>query len=714
MANWWDDAPLAKTTSQPKSDWFKDAPLAPGASVEGGRLNSVSVNKPAPSMSMPDALARGAAQGASFNFYDELKAAGAAGGAGEGEPGVGGFKREGLDQVIMGLAKYWFGDKDAESKYNEVVGKERAYTKKVEEERPGSYLAGNIAGAVAAPAGAVNAAARGARMAQGAVAGAVTGGLSGAGDGEGVADRAARAGSGAVVGGAVGAVIPPIVEGATALVRAGASRIGNAVRGVVNADDEAARRVALGLERDTNIDPNAVNRLTPQEFVTQQQAGNPVAIMDMGGDTTRALARSSANTSPEGRAALERTINDRFEGQTERTAGWFNRAFNYPNAHAQQQAIDQLERTVNRPGYERAYRLGDRDIMSPELERLLGAPAVADAMRNAVERGQNRAIVQGMGAFNPRVTVENGVVQFNRGANGAPAYPNLQLWDYTYRELRDAADRAFRSGSNEEGSALRSLAVTLRNELDTAVPAFGQARGVAAGFFRAENALEAGQNFVTQNFGNREARAAIARMNPLERKLFQDGFVSRYIEKINNSPDRRNVLNQIANSPGAREQIEIALGPQRARELEAFLRVEGLMELARPAVQGNSTTARQLAELGLAGGTYTVGTGGNVTNPDASAIMNAALVYGAARGRNVINERVSRRVGEMLASQDPQHVLRGIQIVTNNRQMFNSLRSADAGLARIGGSQSSGVPALQSMGIGRADDEPNVPRPPGQ
>lgn len=46
----------------------------------------------------------------------------------------------------------------------------------------------------------------------------------------------------------------------------------------------------------------------------------------------------------------------------------------------------------------------------------------------------------------------------------------------------------------------------------------------------------------------------------------------------------------------------MALGPQKAAELEAFLRVEDLMNTARGIITGKFTTVRQLAELGLAGG----------------------------------------------------------------------------------------------------------------
>jgi hypothetical protein len=479
-------------------------------------------------------------------------------------------------------------------------------------------------------------------------------------------------------------------------------------------DSEAARRVVTALERDRQIDPQAAGRLTPNEFEASVQGGGPAAIMDIGGETTRALARSAANTSPEGRAVLNRAINERYEGQGNRVVNWLRQTFHYPDAAAQQDALDQVQRTVNRANYGRAMREGDREIMSPELDRLMGSPAVVEAMRRASTSGKDRAITQGLGAMRQGVTVENGVVRFTRGPSGAPTYPNLAFWDATKRELDDAANAAARAGRNGEASVLGDLARSLRNELDQHVPSYQAARAGASRFFDAENALEAGQNFVGKNMTANEARRALAQMTPQERQLFQDGFVSRFIDTLNQVGDRRNILNQIAASPAAREKLHVALGPHRAAELEAGLRVEGIMDLARNAVQGNSTTARQLAELGLAGGAYGFSGGGINPFTDPGAVVNAALVYGAARGRNAINERLSRRVAEMLVSNDPRILLQGIRTVARNQTLFNSLRSADRGLARIGGQQAPTVPALQAAGVGRADDQPDVPRPPGQ
>jgi hypothetical protein len=718
MANWWDAAPLATKAATPAAagNWWEAAPLAQGSPAptlepgkDGGPKRLVMDMGEKPDRGAVNAAARGAAQGITANFSDEIRGLVEASGANPDDPAS-------LSKLVSGALKYWGGDADAKKRYDEAVKRERDLNKTADEQHPIASTVGNIAGAVALPIGAgAGAATMGGRITAGAGTGAVLGGAAGAGEGQGAADTMSRAAMGAGVGGLVGAAAPVALEG-VAMAGRGIARaaepLTNAFRGFRDPEGEAARRVTASIARDyRNGDPG----LTGAEFRAARAEGQPVSVIDLGGETTRALARSSANTSPEGRGVLNRAIDDRFEGQSGRLEGWFNQTFHYPNAHSQQQAIDQLERTVNRTGYERAYRLGDRDIMTPELERLLGAPAVADAMRSAVERGQNRAVVQGMGAFNPRVTVENGVVRFNRGANGAPAYPNLQLWDYTYRELRDASQAAFRAGRNEEGGAMSNLAQTLRNELDTAVPAFGQARGVAASFFRAENALEAGQNFVAQNFGNREARAAIAQMRPLERQLFQDGFVSRFVEQVRNSPDRRNVLNQIQNSPAAREKIQIALGPQRAAELETFLRVETAMDAARGAVQGNSTTARQLIEAGLAGG---VGYGTATGDWNPQSVFTAAFVGGLARGaasraNQSIDQRVARRVADMLVSPDPSVLQRGMMLVARQPRYLDALRNADNSLARVAGEQSGSVPAIQSMGVSRADEQPNVPGPGG-
>lgn len=668
----------------------------------GGNAASSAESPKAPDYGATNAAARGVAQGVSAGFYDELRGLVEAGGAKSNDPAS-------LYKLISGAVKYWSGNKEAEKQYDETAKRERAITKTAEEQHPVASIGGNILGGIALPAGGMlNATTLPARMGRGAAVGAAYGGLTGLGEGEGAADSLSRAATGTVLGGVVGGAAAPILEGGLQLGRTVLNPVITNLRGARNPDGEASRRVVEALRRDVDADPNALQRMTPREFANTPQA----SLVDVGGETTRALARSAANTSPEGRMALSQRMDDRYSTQGDRVTGWLNQQFHYPNAQAQQEAIDQVSRTVNRTNYARAYREGDREIITPELERLLGSPAVTEAMARATKSGKDRAITMGMGAFNPGVTIENGVVRFNRGPTGAPAYPNLAFWDATKKELDSAASQALRSGSNEAGT-LTQLSRTLRAELDSQVPSYAGARAGAASFFGAENALEAGQNFVASKMGNREARAALGRMSPQERQLFQDGFVSRYVEMLREVGDSRNILNKINDSPAARERLHIAVGQQRATELEALLRVEGLMNLPRQAIQGNSTTARQLAELGLAGGAVSYG-GISTYNMDPTNMAGAAVVAALVAGRRGVDQRVAQRVAEMLASRDPDVFRRGVQMVARNQRMMDALRSTDRRLALVGGQQTPvGIPGLQGPATGRADEnQPEIPGPP--
>ena len=503
-----------------------------------------------------------------------------------------------------------------------------------------------------------------------ALSGGVIGGLD-------AATRGQNPIQGGEIGAALGAASPIIGRGIGAAI----APVATTIRGIRDPSGEAARRVATAFSRDARV--GGVG-LDDAAYTAAQASGVPVANIDRGGELTRGLARSAANTSPEGRQVLNNVINDRFEGQSERVAGWLRNAFNYPDARAQQDAIDVVKKTVNRKNYALAYKEGDKPIWSPELERLAGSPAVENAIKSATTTWKDRAITEGFGGFRVPITVTlDGRVVFNKGPNGVPTYPNLQFWDYVRRELSDTASAANRAGRKEEASRIGDLARSMNSELDNIIPSYANARAGASRFFGAEDAIEAGQNFVTQNFAIPEARSVLSKMSPTERKLFQDGFVSRYIETIDKMGDRRNILNQIANSPAAKEKLNMALGPQKAAELEAALRIEGIMDLARSSVQGNSTTARQLAELGLAGGAYGLGTGGDILNPNPTALANAALVYGAMKGQSAINTNVSREIARLLASGDKNLIDRGVKMISAPPYL-KALRNADMGLAQAG------------------------------
>ena len=236
------------------------------------------------------------------------------------------------------------------------------------------------------------------------------------------------------------------------------------------------------------------------------------------------------------------------------------------------------------------------------------------------------------------------------------------------------------------------------------VPEYAAARGTAQSFFKANDALEAGELFVTSKYGLDEAKAAIAGMTQQERDLFAEGFASRFIQKVQRLSEKRDILNAINNSPEAKQKLIIALGANRARSIESFLRVEETMDLARKAL-GNSTTARQLVELGATYGAGAYGALG-AYNEDPGALMVAALVIGGKAYNSHITRRVAEEVVKKLLSTDTSAFIKGVKQIAAS-PMLDALRAFDNIVAKSGIGRSA---ASQEGSKALSAPEPMVPK----
>lgn len=650
--------------------------------------------KPDPTTSTFGATMRGAAQGISFGFGDEITAIEKA----AGTPGFPGH--------VIALYKKLSGDPEFSRKYDEYLEQERQKNAKAEDEHKAAYITGNVLGSLAVPMGAIGGATLPARMGSAAKFGAVVGGLSGAGDGTTLEDRATRAAVGTGLGAVAGAAGVPIVEGAGHLIGAAVRKPVDMVRAAVNPTGAAERAVGRAYIDAVRADPTAANRLTAGEVANS----GPAVVMDALGQPGRNLARSAANISGAARDTLNQTLDPRLEGQVPRIVNWLRSGLNFGDVHATQTAIDTLARGVNRAAYGRAMGSPQsQSVWDGTLQQVAQAPVVQEAIRNATRTSANRAAAEGAGVVrNPFTFDANGVMGMQPGVT-----PNLRFWDAVKRNLDDTIEKLQRAGEISAARDAQELRAQMVNHLDRLVPDYRRARSGAAAFFNAENALEAGQNYVTQNFANAETRRILSQMTPTERGLFQDGFISRLAESLETVPDRADLVRRIYNSPAAREKIQITLGSARAQELEAMLRVEGIMQQSLRGVQGNSTTVQQLLTAGAAGAAGGAGGGGYLGfDPTTSGAIAAALTM----GKKGIDARVAMRVAEMLTSNDPTVLRRGVQMLARSNQMMNALRTADTAAVRAGGGQIIAIPspAGQLPAASRADDKPEIPRPVGQ
>ena len=592
------------------------------------------------------------------------------------------------DEIAAGLSTGFglLGD------YDKALKAERARMAENARLNPGISLAGNLAGGVATGAGLIKSgvsliprfanAGLKARIGAGAAEGASYGAAYGAGAGEGgAANRALSAAQGAAFGGAIGGTIP--VAGAVLRGVGGAAydAVAPRVNAVINPRGEAARRVGDAFRRDAQMQQFPLSKADEAAgFVPGQDIRN----FDRGGETVRALTRSVANQSPESRGVIERAVNDRFAGQGQRLKYALDRAVGgQTDDLAFQDALLSKASQQNKAAYDAAFARdfgGAPPMVFDELVNRVPASAMANAMR--VAKAEGRPFGQHLIASIDEAT---DTVTFKR-------MPSLREWHYIQRGLRSSADSAYRSGAGEVGTAYKQLHRAILDAMDSSNPAYRGARRGAAAFFGAEDALDAGRKFVFLNRNIRQASRAFNKMKPAEKEAFKVGFAGELLEKIGQTSDRQNVITKIFSTPNARDKINLVMGPKASKELEAFARVEMAADMMRGAL-GNSTTARQLIELGLGAG------GGYMTTGDMTgAVAGAAMARGLRLAGVKAEEAVLRRVSKALLSNDRGELAEAARYLArsqNARRVLDQIMDAAENVGRIGGAQQTATPQLQ-------------------
>ncbi|MCZ4270886.1 hypothetical protein [Maritalea porphyrae] len=506
------------------------------------------------------------------------------------------------------------------------------------------------------------------------------------------ADTLARGGSlqdaaGSVaLGGGLSAAMPI----ASKAVKFGADKVKNAghfAKSMFDPAYEGARRVVLANSIDQASMPSSV--LNQADEATARLNGQNIMNVDRGGETTRALARSAANTSPEFRGQMEKVVSDRYKGQAGRAIQTLTRLVggNVDDLKFQSQ-LKEAARAANKPAYLKAYQSPKAQAMwDDNFSQLMRSPALRSAVKSAETSGANRSVAEGIKPVkNPFVFNNDGSISLRKLPDGSVAKPNLAFWDQVQRDLRKQAEAAGHPGS-AAFNEINGVRQSLNNALDNAVTEFKDARIGAAAFFGADDALDAGKKFARNRKLVPEAKAAFEGMKDAEKKAFQAGYSSEMIDTMRAASDNRNIVQQMFGNPAARELNEMVLGKNASRELEAFVRVEDIMDKMRGAM-GNSKTAQFLHELGMAGGVGATGAGlGAVTGQDwqTSLGMGAMLALGrkgAATLGGKIDERVLKEVGRILLSNDPKLLAKAQFNAMATRGWMKALEAYGVGLEK--------------------------------
>lgn len=516
-----------------------------------------------------EALGRGALQGATFGLSDEIYA--------------------GAKGAYSSVTGGKFSDT-----YNQELADVRAANAKAKQDAPIAYLGGEVAGGLALPAGAVGTAARAgkvaaeagrmSRAAKGAIAGAGYGAAYGFGEGEGgdgtivqqAQNRLLNALPSAAGGALVGAAAPTLVDVGSAVVK-GAT---NPIRAAMNPIRTGTGKVAEALMRDAppGMPIYQVVQRAGQRLESAQALKPDVMLADVGGQNTRDLLRAASNMPSQGAERLRKTLDRRQGFQWSRIERDVADTLSDGNQFAR--TLDDINKTLRETGnteFTKAYSQPFNISAGSDLARFVTERKYVQRLLEKTDES-----IQGM-------------------TGEAPS--KLSPWELLHRVKMEMDREISRLKSGQADSkanwTLKDLTQLKREMVDLMGRANPQFRfamdkyGDEAGL---RTALERGAD---EFKGSRaeEIAAALRTMTPPEQAMYRMGAARSMFQDIERGNVTRDRTDALFSSPDIQKKLS-ALYPDNAsrREMQLRLILEARMADTRKAVQGNSTTAKQLAQ----------------------------------------------------------------------------------------------------------------------
>ena len=442
----------------------------------------------------------------------------------------------------------------------------------------------------------------------GAADGLLYGGLAGAGAGEGLDGRLKSARKSGLMGGAIGAGAPAVLSGSPALAALLKNKVKQTTGPLAN---QASARVANALPAD------ASSRLA--------DLGPDAMVMDVMGETGRAMARSAANNNSTAREMLEEASTTRMSGQTDRLGDVLLKAGGMDEVKTVQELMDGIHK-ANQPAIKKAYakaRSLGHDMDLEVFSDILGTTIGAKALNQGTKLAKDRAVL--------------------KGSNGDPSM--LDILDETKKVLDGMSQPALGMRPDAKQQLAMETAKQLRERVDQSLPEYGGARALAQRSAKQQEAVktgaEGGKPRVPADYARRSADVEF----PNERS---QGYVSQKIDALENRRTTPGVVDAMFGSKRQQQALAASLPEQGANDVKAQIARERVFNATDRALKGNSTTARQMAEMGLSGGAG--GAAGYALGGDVESMgMGAAAGALARRGIPAIANKISAQKNENIA-----------------------------------------------------------------
>ncbi|KPK13920.1 MAG: hypothetical protein AMJ56_00240 [Anaerolineae bacterium SG8_19] len=521
----------------------------------------------------------------------------------------------------------------------------------------------------------------------------------------------AETGERTAIGTAIGAGAP-VVAGAA---RKGIDKFGESILD----PKTAVLRELYGVS--PSMGPKSKGPMTPEEFVSLQQAGKDVNVADIIGAPERISKAAGASTADNRLDSLNQRLQERFEANIGNIGRTVDNVFGTPvNAFQLRDQAEKIARNTNAPLYNRAYAHPDaQNIWDDSIGRILNTNEGKTALQWADNEARKAAVDAGRSApRNPFQIDEQGNVTLRPGETGAP----LEFLDWVKRGLNKVYAEQSSSATGPRDPARQStqeITELFTNLLKDKVPAYGDALSNAGKFIRGDNAFDAGTKFfeLLPTYGRTnpgQLDAQLAKFSPFQRNPLsyeeQQQFRLGIGSWIKENPTQAAAIFKGNNeaSVRAKEALQKVLGEDAYRSIDQSMRVARVSDLVREiranVTQNQNITPKQMF-LSTAAGSSIPYNYEHIINMVQSHPYMAALsgIYGlGSMGSRMMGNRRMNALLDMASSEDPAVAAKAAEtlskIAAGDTRWEKSLNKIEDTLSIYLAQQHMGEPALPVVG----------------
>lgn len=387
-------------------------------------------------------------------------------------------------------------------------------------------------------------------------------------------------------------------------IKAGRAAI-NPLRGLAKsgpAEQQATARILLAARNAGIDDATAKAKLA--------ELGPDGFIADVLGRHGESLARASANLSPDARTIIEGASKGRVGGQTDRLLDALVKS-GRPIADSPQAVKDKIAE-ASQPVITRAYnqaRQAGYDMPKEPFEGILSSPKVKSAVERAGKEIRDR-----VAAYGP-----------DQGSQ-------LALYDAAKKILD-------RMGWKEGDDVAKALAKRLRETVDKNIPEYAGARKLAQAMKQKQESVDIGALGAKGGAIPWNYQAMVSGAS--DPRFVAQGYTTAMMDRVANRKAGQMPLDMITGTKAGKEALRSALGKDADAVLKQIAAERQFLSFDR-SLTGNSTTARQLAELGMITGAG-AGAGYMAGFDPMQAGTVAGMVALGKRGGGKIIEALARK-----------------------------------------------------------------------